>query len=105
MNNIRIEQYEQARGTVSIGGIKWDRKWDVCVQFDDKLDALRFRESLEQKRFETLEALAKRLALDLECLLLDPVGWYRLAHESLQSYRDLMDKWYPQEHVSPFGKD
>ena len=32
---IRIKQYEQAADEkVSIGGIKWIRKWDVCIQCD-----------------------------------------------------------------------
>lgn len=52
-----------------------------------------------------LEALTKRLALDLECVLLNRDKWWDQAHESLQAYRDLMDAWYPQEHVSPLGKD
>lgn len=54
-----------------------------------------------------LEPLAKRMALDLECLTLDPTSarWHDTAVESLQAYRDLMDAWYPQDHVSPLGKD
>ena len=54
-----------------------------------------------------LEPLAKRMALDIECLTLDPTSarWHDAAVESLQSYRDLMDDWYPQDHVSPLGKD
>ena len=56
-------------------------------------------------RLHELEALAKRLALDLECVLLNRDKWWDQAHETLQAYRDLMDEWYPQEHVSPRGKD
>ena len=54
-----------------------------------------------------LEPLTKRMALDLECLTLDPnnATWHDKASESLQAYRDLMDAWYPQDHVSPLGKD
>ena len=56
-------------------------------------------------KLDVLEALTKRLALDLECVLLNRDKWWDQAHESLQAYRDLMDAWYPQEHVSPLGKD
>lgn len=64
-----------------------------CVRANEKLHAL--------------ESLAKRMALDLECLTLDPTSarWHDTAVESLQAYRDLMDAWYPQDHVSPLGKD
>ena len=65
----------------------------ACQRAQDKLDAL--------------EPLAKRMALDLECLTLDPQNahWHDTANESLQRFRDLMDAWYPQDHVSPLGKD
>ncbi len=46
MNNIRIKQYEQtADEKVSFNGIKWLRKWDVCVQCDsaEAAEALRAR--------------------------------------------------------------
>lgn len=56
-------------------------------------------------KLHELEALAKRLALDLECVLLNRDKWWDQAHETLQAYRDLMDQWYPQEHVSPLGED
>ena len=61
-------------------------------------------QSLDAK-LEQLEALTKRLALDLECVLLNRDQWFDMAHETLQAYRDLMDAWYPQETVSPLGKD
>lgn len=59
------------------------------------------------QKLHALESLAKRMALDLECLTLDPTSarWHDKAVESLQIYRDLMDAWYPQDHVSPLGKD
>lgn len=56
-------------------------------------------------KLEELEALTKRLALDLECVLLNRDQWFDKAHETLQAYRDLMDAWYSQDHVSPLGKD
>ena len=85
--------------------------WNAC-------DAL-YTESLERNKpladqivdalnqRDELEALAKRMAFDLECLLLAPqeVRWQDTANQSLQAYRDLMDQWYPQDDVSPLGKD
>jgi len=62
------------------------------------------REAIGQK-LDDIEVVAKRLALDLECVLLNPSKWHNEAHESLQQYRNLMDAWYPQEHVSPLGMD
>ncbi len=56
-------------------------------------------------KLDELETLTKRLALDLECVLLNRDKWWDQAHEALQAYRDLMDAWYPQDHVSPLGKD
>ena len=56
-------------------------------------------------KLHVLESVTKRMALDLECVLLNPVGWDKQAFESLQAYRDLMDAWYPQDYVSPLGKD
>lgn len=56
-------------------------------------------------KLEELETLTKRIALDLECVLLNRDKWWDQAHETLQAYRDLMDRWYPQETVSPLGKD
>ena len=56
-------------------------------------------------KLDELEAITKRLALDLECVLLNQDRWWDQAHETLQAYRDMMDAWYPQDHVSPLGKD
>ena len=58
-NKIRIKQYEQAADEkVSLGGIKWERKWDVCVQCDSLEEADRVRTALTQPEPE-------------------PVFWYR----------------------------
>ncbi len=59
---------------------------------------------------EQIAAHAKRLALELECLLLDAnhpavSRWWNSAHEALDQYRADVDRLYPQEHVSPLGKD
>ena len=69
--------------------------------------ALQDKLSYALDQLAVLEPLAKRMALDLECLTLDPTSarWHDTAVESLQAYRDLMDAWYPQAHVSPLGKD
>ena len=56
-----------------------------------------------------IAAHAKRLALELECLLLDAnhpavSRWWDSAHEALDQYRADIDRLYPQDHVSPLGK-
>jgi hypothetical protein len=54
---------------------------------------------------------AKRLALELECLLTSTrdtaaqARWWESAHEALDQYRAALDELYPQPYVSPFGKD
>lgn len=50
---------------------------------------------------------AKRLALELECLLLDCKDsvWWKSGHEALDNYQKAVDTLYPQDHVSPLGKD
>ena len=56
-------------------------------------------------------AHAKRLALELECLLLSceetaaVSKWWASAHAALGEYQDAIDRLYPQDHVSPLGKD
>ena len=58
-NKISIKQYEQAADErVSLGGIKWTNKWDVCVQCDSREEADRVRTALAQPEPE-------------------PVFWYR----------------------------
>lgn len=57
-----------------------------------------------------IAAHAKRLALELECLLLScdtaaASKWWDSAHEALDNYRADIDRLYPQPHVSPLGKD
>ena len=56
-------------------------------------------------------AHAKKLALELECLLLSceetavVSKWWASAHMALKEYQDDIDRLYPQDHVSPIGKD
>ena len=52
-----------------------------------------------------IAAHAKRLALELECLLLNPTAFWASAHEALEQYRADIDRLYPQDHVSALGKD
>ena len=48
-NRISIKQYEQAADEkVSLEGIKWLRKWDVCVQCDSEEEAEALRAKLAQ---------------------------------------------------------
>ena len=103
-------------GTVAVGT---DRYGDATVYRGDRskdsevptLDVqstlMMWREAYESldAKLDELEAIAKRLALDLECMILDPVSWRNSSFQSLQDYQDMMDRWYPQEHVSPLGKD
>lgn len=58
-------------------------------------------------KLHVLEEVAKRLSIDLECMTLDPQNahWHDTAKQSLQVHRDLMDAWYPRDHVSPLGKE
>lgn len=52
-NHIRIKQYEQAADEkVSLDGIKWLRKWDVCVQCDSAEEAEALRARLAQPEQE-----------------------------------------------------
>lgn len=58
-----------------------------------------------------IAAHAKKLALALECLLLSceetavVSKWWATAHMALGEYQDDIDRLYPQDHVSPLGKD
>jgi len=60
---------------------------------------------------QVIAAHAKRLALELECLLLSceetavVSKWWASAHQALGEYQDDIDRLYPQDHVSPLGKD
>jgi hypothetical protein len=58
-----------------------------------------------------IAAHAKRLALELESLLLathdtEAVStWWQSAYQAMHNYQDDVDRLYPQDHVSPLGKD
>jgi hypothetical protein len=48
-NKISIKRYDQAADPrVSLGGIKWEKKWDVCVQCDSREEAEALRTALAQ---------------------------------------------------------
>jgi hypothetical protein len=52
-NKISIKRYEQAADPrVSLGGIKWEKKWDVCVQCDSREEAEALRTALAQPKKE-----------------------------------------------------
>lgn len=63
------------------------------------------------RKEEIIASHAKRLALELECLLLSceetavVSKWWASAHMALGEYQDDIDRLYPQPHVSPLGKD
>ena len=46
--NVRIEEYQEAPDTVSIGGIRWLTKWDVKVQFSDRDTAYAWKGRIEK---------------------------------------------------------
>ncbi len=57
---ITIKQYEQAADEkVSIGGIKWLKKWDVCVQCDSLAEAETLRARLAEKEQEPVAWISK----------------------------------------------
>jgi hypothetical protein len=61
-DKIRIKQYEQtADEKVSLNGIKWLRKWDVCVQCDSAEAAEALRARLAQPEQELVVKLKELL--------------------------------------------
>ena len=59
---IRIKEYEQAADDkVSIGSIKWLRKWDVCIQCDTLEEAVRIRSVLLQRPNKAAEDIGEPL--------------------------------------------
>lgn len=57
---------------------------------------------------EVSERFAHRLAIMLECALLDPFGTWNDAHQLLDEYRQALrerDEALGIPHVSGFGKD
>ena len=69
------------------------------------------KQSSQPSPDEIIAGHAKRLAMDLECMLLasDPGvavnRWWSEAQTSLANYKTDIDRLYPQDHVSPLGKD
>ena len=57
---------------------------------------------------EQIASHAKRLALELECLLLsceNNAKYWESANKALSDYQSDVDRLYPQDHVSPLGKE
>lgn len=86
---IKIEQYQQAADEkVSLGGIKWLNKWDVCVQCDSREEA---------------EALKARLAEHEQCV---PLSEYKKLQRLTSSQGIRLMEYESQPDVSErcFGK-
>lgn len=63
-NHIRIRKYEQAADEkVSLNGIKWLRKWDVCVQCDSAEEAEALRARLAQPEPEPVAWISHNAGL------------------------------------------
>ena len=61
--NITIKQYEQAADEkVSIGGIKWQQKFDVCIQCDSREEAKAIQAQFNRDWDSDAYGYAKRLA-------------------------------------------
>ena len=60
-------------------------------------------------QLEDVVPVAHRLALELECLLLDTKDnavvskWWDSAHEAIEQWRELYER--DQPHISPLGMD
>lgn len=60
---------------------------------------------------EVIASHAKRLALELEGMLLEcedtsaTSKWWGSAYQAIHNFHDDVDRLYPQDHVSPLGKD
>lgn len=91
-----------------------------CASADWVLYAAAVERKVKDKQAALFESLikeaqiashAKRLALELESLLLathdtEAVStWWQSAYQAMHNYQDDVDRLYPQEHVSPLGKD
>ena len=79
---------------------------DGCADPEQTLDAI-----AELKAdAETAWAQAKRLAMELECVLMDckdqsvVARWWDSAHEALDEFRQMTDGGH-EHYVSGFGKD
>lgn len=91
-----------------------------CMSADWVFYAAAIERKIKEKQSAWLESLikesqiashAKRLALELESLLLathdtEAVStWWQSAYQAMHNYQDDVDRLYPQDHVSPLGKD
>ena len=60
---------------------------------------------------EVIASHAKRLALELEGVLLEcedtsaTSKWWGSAYQAIHNFHDDVDRLYPQDHVSPLGRD
>ena len=80
---------------------------------DETITALRERLAQPQQPSadEVIASHAKRLALELEGVLLEcedtsaTSKWWGSAYQAIHNFHDDVDRLYPQNHVSPLGKD
>lgn len=63
------------------------------------------------RKEEIIASHAKRLALELEGMLLEcedtsaTSKWWNSAYQAIHNFHDDIDRLYPQPHISPLGKD
>ena len=103
---LRIKQYEQAADDkVSLGGIKWERKWDVCVQCDSREEAERVRAALtaqpEQSPLDRMAENARELGLDYE----PPMEDLRVQQSAWDNIPQEFNDWWNEDYddsTNPF---
>ena len=69
--NIRVEEYQVAADSVSIGGIRWLAKWGVNIEFSDRDTAYAWKDRIEKLLTGKL-ALRESIACP-ECGMANPV--------------------------------
>lgn len=69
--NIRVEQYQVAADSVSIGGIQWLTKWGVNIEFSDRDTAQAWKDRIE--KLLTGQLVLQEPVNCPECSLTNPV--------------------------------
>lgn len=106
--------------TVVFRGLSADQKREIINRDDAvhlrhgnavrdlRTEALVLREKLDMLQHDPGHQFCHRLAVMLECALLDPVGTWDEAHAVLDEYRKAVQAWHEasgEAYVSPLGKD
>lgn len=89
-----------------------DARFDA-VLVNNAIAALRERlaQPEQPSADEIIASHAKRLALELEGMLLEcedtsaTSKWWGSAYQAIHNFHDDVDRLYPQDHVSPLGRD